>query len=87
MEERTLQRALLNIPLGGLRYFEQTGSTNDAALAWAATGRGWLSSALNKLGSAFSTTKVVCLRTSVGWAAREGGAILGRPVVSIPVES
>jgi BirA family biotin operon repressor/biotin-[acetyl-CoA-carboxylase] ligase len=38
MEERILQRALLNIPLGGLRYFEQTGSTNDVALAWAAAG-------------------------------------------------
>ncbi len=25
-----------SIPLGGLRYFEQTGSTNDMALAWAA---------------------------------------------------
>ena len=25
-----------DIPLGGLRYFEQTGSTNDVALAWAA---------------------------------------------------
>jgi BirA family biotin operon repressor/biotin-[acetyl-CoA-carboxylase] ligase len=38
MEERILQRALVNIPLGGLRYFEQTGSTNDVALAWAAAG-------------------------------------------------
>lgn len=38
MDERILQRALLNIPMGGLRYFEQTGSTNDAALAWAAAG-------------------------------------------------
>jgi BirA family biotin operon repressor/biotin-[acetyl-CoA-carboxylase] ligase len=38
MEERTLQKALLNIPLGGLRYFAQTGSTNDVALAWAAAG-------------------------------------------------
>ncbi len=36
MEERTLQKTLSNIPLGGLRYFEQTGSTNDVALAWAA---------------------------------------------------
>jgi len=38
MDEHILQRALLNIPMGGLRYFEQTGSTNDAALAWAAAG-------------------------------------------------
>jgi BirA family transcriptional regulator, biotin operon repressor / biotin---[acetyl-CoA-carboxylase] ligase len=36
MDEPTLRKALSNIPLGGLRYFEQTGSTNDAALAWAA---------------------------------------------------
>ena len=38
MDERTLRKALSNIPLGGLRYFEQTGSTNDVALAWAAAG-------------------------------------------------
>jgi BirA family transcriptional regulator, biotin operon repressor / biotin---[acetyl-CoA-carboxylase] ligase len=38
MDERTLRRALSTIPLGGLRYFEQTGSTNDAALAWAVAG-------------------------------------------------
>ena len=38
MDERTLRRALSNIPLGGLRYFEQTGSTNNVALAWAAEG-------------------------------------------------
>ncbi|MGA2490645.1 MAG: biotin--[acetyl-CoA-carboxylase] ligase [Anaerolineales bacterium] len=38
MDERTLRKTLSNIPLGGLRYFEQTGSTNDIALAWAAAG-------------------------------------------------
>jgi BirA family biotin operon repressor/biotin-[acetyl-CoA-carboxylase] ligase len=38
MNERILRRALSNIPLGGLRYFERTGSTNDAALAWAVAG-------------------------------------------------
>ena len=38
MDERTLRKALSNIPLGGLRYFEKTGSTNDVALAWAAAG-------------------------------------------------
>jgi BirA family biotin operon repressor/biotin-[acetyl-CoA-carboxylase] ligase len=38
MDERTLRKALSKVPLGGLRYFEQTGSTNDAALAWAAAG-------------------------------------------------
>jgi len=38
MDGRTLRKALFNIPLGGLRYYEQTGSTNDIALAWAAAG-------------------------------------------------
>ena len=38
MDEQSLQKALTNIPLGGLRYYEQTGSTNDIALAWAAAG-------------------------------------------------
>ncbi len=36
MDEHTLRKTLSNIPLGGLRYLEQTGSTNDVALAWAA---------------------------------------------------
>ncbi len=38
MDERTLRKTLSDIPLGGLRTFEQTGSTNDVALAWAADG-------------------------------------------------
>ena len=38
MDEHTLRKTLSNIPLGGLRYFEQTSSTNDIALAWAAAG-------------------------------------------------
>jgi len=38
MDERTLHKTLLDIPLGGLRTFQQTGSTNDIALAWAADG-------------------------------------------------
>lgn len=38
MDERTLRKNLSDIPLGGLRTFEQTGSTNDIALAWAADG-------------------------------------------------
>jgi BirA family biotin operon repressor/biotin-[acetyl-CoA-carboxylase] ligase len=38
MDELTLRNALTNIPLGGLRYFSQTSSTNDIALAWAADG-------------------------------------------------
>jgi len=38
MDELTLRKALAILPLGGLRYFERTGSTNDDALAWAAAG-------------------------------------------------
>jgi BirA family transcriptional regulator, biotin operon repressor / biotin---[acetyl-CoA-carboxylase] ligase len=38
MNERFLRKSLSEFPLGGLRYFEQTGSTNDIALAWAADG-------------------------------------------------
>jgi BirA family biotin operon repressor/biotin-[acetyl-CoA-carboxylase] ligase len=33
-----LETALREIALGGLRYFSSTGSTNDDALAWAASG-------------------------------------------------
>lgn len=38
MNERKLQKALSSLPLGGLRYFESIGSTNDEALAWAIDG-------------------------------------------------
>jgi BirA family transcriptional regulator, biotin operon repressor / biotin---[acetyl-CoA-carboxylase] ligase len=38
MDEISLRKALARFPLGGLRYFEQTASTNDIALAWAAAG-------------------------------------------------
>jgi len=38
MDEQILRKSLSDIPLGGLRIFEQTGSTNDIALAWAADG-------------------------------------------------
>jgi BirA family biotin operon repressor/biotin-[acetyl-CoA-carboxylase] ligase len=34
MNLKSLQIALQNIPLGGLRYLEQVGSTNDIALKW-----------------------------------------------------
>ena len=34
MNSNTLQTALKNIPLGGFRYYEQVGSTNDIALNW-----------------------------------------------------
>lgn len=38
MNEYTLRKALSDLPLSGLRYFEKTSSTNDVALAWAADG-------------------------------------------------
>ena len=38
MNERELRRTLLDLPLGGVRYYPQIGSTNDVALAWAAGG-------------------------------------------------
>ncbi len=38
MDEPALRRILSDIPLGGLRFFQQVGSTNDTALAWAAEG-------------------------------------------------
>jgi BirA family transcriptional regulator, biotin operon repressor / biotin---[acetyl-CoA-carboxylase] ligase len=38
MDERTLRRSLSGLPLGGMQYYAQTGSTNDVALAWAASG-------------------------------------------------
>ncbi len=38
MDEGELQAALAGLPLGGLRFYASTGSTNDEALAWAAEG-------------------------------------------------
>jgi len=38
MQEHDLRKTLADLPLQGLRFFAQTGSTNDAALAWAADG-------------------------------------------------
>ncbi len=35
MNEVSLQKSLASLPLGGLRYFDSIGSTNDEALAWA----------------------------------------------------
>lgn len=35
MDKKGLQTALKHLPLGGLRYYEQVGSTNDIALQWA----------------------------------------------------
>ncbi len=38
MNEADIKQGLHDLPLGGLRFFDQTGSTNDVALAWAAEG-------------------------------------------------
>lgn len=38
MNEQSLKKALSKINIGGLRYFDSIGSTNDEALAWAASG-------------------------------------------------
>ncbi|MBN1147219.1 MAG: biotin--[acetyl-CoA-carboxylase] ligase [Anaerolineales bacterium] len=38
MDSATLQQALVGLPLGGLRYFDRVGSTNDEADRWARTG-------------------------------------------------
>lgn len=38
MNEASLRTALQSIPLGGLRYYQTIGSTNDAAFAWASEG-------------------------------------------------
>lgn len=43
MNESSLKKSLAKINLGGLRYFDSTGSTNDEALAWAASGAADLS--------------------------------------------
>ena len=43
MNARELQAALRDLPLGGLRFFENIGSTNDEALAWASQGAADLS--------------------------------------------
>ena len=38
MNENSLKKTLSKLNLGGLRYFDSLGSTNDEALAWAAEG-------------------------------------------------
>ncbi len=43
MDTQKLQAALRDLPLGGFRFFESLGSTNDEALAWASEGAGDLS--------------------------------------------
>jgi BirA family biotin operon repressor/biotin-[acetyl-CoA-carboxylase] ligase len=43
MNENSLQKKLSKLNIGGLRYFDSIGSTNDEALAWAAAGASDLS--------------------------------------------
>ena len=43
MDEKQLRKSLADLPLGGFRFFTQTGSTNDVALAWATEGAADLS--------------------------------------------
>ena len=38
MNQTSLQKHFASLPLGGLRYFDSIGSTNDEALAWATEG-------------------------------------------------
>ena len=38
MNETSLKKALSHLNIGGLRYFDSIGSTNDEALAWATSG-------------------------------------------------
>ncbi len=35
LDEKLIRSAIRDLPLGGLRFFKQTGSTNDVALEWA----------------------------------------------------
>jgi BirA family transcriptional regulator, biotin operon repressor / biotin---[acetyl-CoA-carboxylase] ligase len=43
MNEHSLKKTLSKLNIGGLRYFDSIGSTNDEALAWAAAGASDLS--------------------------------------------
>jgi BirA family biotin operon repressor/biotin-[acetyl-CoA-carboxylase] ligase len=43
MNESLLQEAFSTLPLGGLRFFDSVGSTNDEALTWASQGASDLS--------------------------------------------
>lgn len=38
MSEKELRKHVSGLPLGGIRYFDSIGSTNDDAMAWAASG-------------------------------------------------
>ena len=43
MDEKSLRKALSGLPLKGMRFYGQIGSTNDLALAWASEGASDLS--------------------------------------------
>jgi hypothetical protein len=43
MTELEIRKLLSDLPLHGVRFFEQVGSTNEVALAWAADGASDLS--------------------------------------------
>ena len=43
MDIQSLERTLADLPIGGLRYFERVGSTNDEAISWAEEGASDLS--------------------------------------------
>jgi BirA family biotin operon repressor/biotin-[acetyl-CoA-carboxylase] ligase len=43
MDIESLERTLADLPIGGLRYFERVGSTNDEAIRWAEEGASDLS--------------------------------------------
>ena len=38
MDQKLIETTLANLPLGGIVYYDSTGSTNDAAAEWAAKG-------------------------------------------------
>ena len=38
MDQKALEQALEDLPLGGIQYYRTIGSTNREALAWAKTG-------------------------------------------------
>ena len=38
MDQQTLERSLVDLPLGSIRYYDQVGSTNDQAARWIAEG-------------------------------------------------
>jgi hypothetical protein len=39
MDQASLEIKLADLPLGGVRYFQKTGSSNDEAARWIEAGR------------------------------------------------